>query len=76
MMGIFVFDVVLKLIAFRKKYLDLQHSTTELICGSYIVIFALITWNWDLSYEAMHILQFLLVLFMLLRCKSCTFSFI
>ena len=70
MMFVFVSDVVLKLIAFRKKYVDLPHSIAELICGVYIIVFAVVCWNWNLSYELKHIMQFLLVLFMLLRCKS------
>jgi len=76
MMFIFVTDVVLKLIAFRRKYIDIQHSITDLICALYIIVYAMVTWNWKLSYEVKHIMEFMLVLFMLLRCKSCKSRYI
>jgi hypothetical protein len=72
----FVGDVVLKGFSFRKKYFDLTNSGVEFACGVYIVVESLVSWIWDLGFELQHILQFLLVLCMLLRCKSrkCWFS--
>ena len=72
-MFIFVVDVVMKMVAFRRKYFDLADSWEQFICGIYIIVYAMIGWIWVPGYEVEHIMNFLLVLFMLIRCKSCTF---
>ena len=49
-MFVFVNDVIMKMVAFRKKYFDLAHSWDQFICGIYIIVYGMVSWIWVLGY--------------------------
>ena len=64
--------VIIEIYTYRRQYYELEHSNVELICGGYIMVYAVTSWVWRIGSEGMHIMNFFLLLFMLMRCKSCT----
>lgn len=70
-MFIFVVDVVIKLYTLRKNFFELPSAYTDFVSGIVVVGYTLSAWMWNPGREARHILDFVLVCTLLLRCKSC-----